>query len=64
MVAKERIHVRLAHAGRTLTVEAADTNWRVTTMTAWSPRLPAIVEDLAAASRTLRAAAAAAFGSP
>jgi hypothetical protein len=29
MVAKQRVHVGLAHAGRTLTVEAADTTWRV-----------------------------------
>jgi hypothetical protein len=29
MVATQRIHVGLAHAGRTLTVEAADTTWRI-----------------------------------
>jgi hypothetical protein len=29
MVAKQRVHVGLAHAGRTLTVEAADTTWRI-----------------------------------
>jgi hypothetical protein len=28
-VAGQRIHVGVAHAGRTLTVEAADTTWRV-----------------------------------
>jgi hypothetical protein len=29
VVAKQRIHVGIVHAGRTLTVEAADTTWRV-----------------------------------
>jgi len=29
MVAAQRIHVGLIHAGRTLTVEAAETSWRV-----------------------------------
>jgi hypothetical protein len=28
VVAKQRIHVGIVHAGRTLTVEAADTTWR------------------------------------
>jgi hypothetical protein len=29
VVAKQRIHVGIVHAGRTLTVEAADSTWRV-----------------------------------
>jgi hypothetical protein len=29
VVAGQRIHVGIAHAGRTLAVEAADTTWRV-----------------------------------
>jgi hypothetical protein len=29
VVAKQRIHVGIVHAGRTLTVEAADTTWRI-----------------------------------
>jgi hypothetical protein len=29
VVAKQRIHVGIVHAGRTLTVEAADATWRV-----------------------------------
>jgi hypothetical protein len=41
VVAGQRIHVGIVHAGHTLSVEAADTTWRVTTTTAWSPRPPA-----------------------
>lgn len=29
VVAKQRVHVGMAHAGRTLTVEAADSTWRI-----------------------------------
>jgi hypothetical protein len=29
VVAKQRIHVGIVHAGRTLTVKAADTTWRI-----------------------------------
>jgi hypothetical protein len=29
VVAKQRIHVGIVHAGQTLTVEAADTTWRI-----------------------------------
>jgi hypothetical protein len=29
VVARQRIHVGIVHAGRTLSVEAADTTWRV-----------------------------------
>jgi hypothetical protein len=29
VVAKQRIHVGIVHAGRTLTVQAADSTWRV-----------------------------------
>jgi hypothetical protein len=29
VVAKQRIHVGIVHAGRTLTAEAADTTWRI-----------------------------------
>jgi hypothetical protein len=29
VVASQRIHVGITHAGRTVTVEAADTTWRI-----------------------------------
>jgi hypothetical protein len=29
VVAKQRIHVGIVHAGQTLTVEAADSTWRI-----------------------------------